>query len=126
MNTEQWILLLLLGGILGMLGQGIRVITGLKKLHNNSSREHLAFGDIFQFRTLLLSLIIGFIAGALTIIVMMPEGGAAAKVERQTILTLLAAGYAGTDFIEAFIKKYLPSESGHKPVDRVDTTPAIG
>jgi hypothetical protein len=127
MSTEQWILQLLLGGILGMLGQGIRVITGLKKVHDQASAENKPFGQLFDVGTLMISLLIGFTAGALAIIATTPDGSALTKVDRQMIVTLLAAGYAGTDFIEAFVKKYLPADGGAKPAaDRVDNTPAMG
>ncbi|MBI5750584.1 MAG: hypothetical protein HZA59_00380 [Hydrogenophilales bacterium] len=127
MSTEQWILQLLLGGLLGMLGQGIRVVTGLKKVHDQAAAESKSFGQLFELSTLLISLMIGFTAGALAIIATTPDSGAVTKVDRQMIVTLLAAGYAGTDFIEAFVKKYLPADGGAKPVaNDADNTPAMG
>jgi hypothetical protein len=136
MAIEQWILHVLLGGLLGVLGQGIRVVPGLKKVNDHALAEKKPFGDVFKVGELLISLFIGFTAGGLAIIATLPDGSAATTMDRQMILTLLAAGYAGTDFIEAFVKKNLPSDGGPKPAttaadakpvaERVDNTPAMG
>jgi hypothetical protein len=136
MTIQQWILQLLLGGLLGVVGQGIRVVPGLKKVNDHALAEKKPFGDVFSMGTLLISLLIGFTAGALAIIASVPDGSAATTMDRQMILTLLAAGYAGTDFIEAFVKKNLPGNGGATPAttagdakpvaDRVDNTPAMG
>lgn len=136
MTIEHWIMQLLLGGLLRVLGQGIRVVPGLKKVNDQALAEGKPFGDVFNMGTLLISLLIGFTAGALAIIASPPDAGAGATMDRLMILTLLAAGYAGTDFIEAFVKKNLSADGGPKsattagdakPVaDRIDNTPAMG
>jgi hypothetical protein len=136
MTIDQWILQLLLGGLLGVLGQGIRVVPGMKKMNDHALAEGKPFRDVFNVGTLLMSLLIGFTAGALAIIASQPDGSVGATMDRQMILTLLAAGYAGTDFIEAFVKKNLPADGGAKPTttagdakpaaDRVDNMPAMG
>lgn len=113
MNATEWIAQLALGGMLGMLGQGVRVIGGLKKVHDQASQQSKQFGDLFELSTLVISLLIGFIAGALAILALntAQDAVASATLDRKTITALLAAGYAGTDFIEAFMKKYLPDQS---------------
>jgi hypothetical protein len=58
--------------------------------------------------TLIISLLIGFIAGALAIIGIVDTSTPVAP-DKELVLTLLGAGYAGTDLIEGFIKKYLPA-----------------
>lgn len=136
MTIEQWLFQLLLGGLLGVLGQGIRIVPGMKKLNDHALAEGKPLHDVFHVGTLLISLLIGFTAGALAIIASPPDGSTGATMDRQTILTLLAAGYAGTDFIEAFVRKNLPADGGAKPdttagdakppADRVDNTPAMG
>lgn len=111
MTTEQWILQLLLGGILGMVGQGLRVVAGLKKMNDQGVRDNKTFSEMFQTSAMLSSLMIGFIAGAVAVIVSVDVAKAAAAsyaTDKTTIVTLITAGYAGTDFIEGFVKKYLP------------------
>jgi len=112
MTTEQWILNLLLGGILGMLGQGLRVVAGLKKMNDQGAREGRTFSSMFQTSAMLSSLMIGFIAGAVAIVVSIDVAAVADKIDKTTIVTLITAGYAGTDFIEGFIKKHLPGGGG--------------
>jgi hypothetical protein len=83
--------------MLGGAGQGIRVVVGLKKA-----------GDInekFDGSQLLVSLLIGAIAGTLAAI---PFLSKLDKLDYQTIIALLGAGYAGADFIEGFMSKALP------------------
>jgi hypothetical protein len=135
MGTTDWVLTLILGGILGMIGQGIRVIAGLKKVNDKASAEGKSFGVLFSTSTLSLSLLIGFIAGALAIIGMTgtAEAVAVAKapngISRDLIITIIGAGYAGTDFIEGFIKKSLPAIQPITPdsanTDEIDQ-PAVG
>jgi putative chitinase len=119
MPVTDWIAQLALGGLLGMLGQGVRVIGGLKKVHDQAAQQSKEFGDLFELSTLVISLLIGFIAGALAILALGSTQGLPdpANVDRKTIMALLAAGYAGTDFIEAFMKKYLPDQSNGKTAD---------
>ena len=107
MTALDWITGILLGGLLGILGQGIRIIVGLKKLNDEASAESVSFGSKFQAGRLGLSLLIGFIAGALAMIGFSDPPGMATPT-KELIITLLGAGYAGTDFIEGFIHKYLP------------------
>jgi hypothetical protein len=55
-------------------------------------------------KQLILSLIIGGIAGTLAATLFL-----GAEINRQLLLGLAAAGYSGTDFIEGLISKYIPS-----------------
>jgi len=116
MTAADWILTLVLGGILGMIGQGIRVVAGLKKVNDQASKEGRSFGEMFQGSALGISLLIGFIAGALAMIGI-SESLEAAKPSKEIIVTLLGAGYAGTDFIEGFIKKYMPASRRETPAE---------
>lgn len=111
MSALDWIHLLLLGGLLGALGQGVRAVAGLKKVHDRAARDGRPFAQLFEASTLLVSLLIGFIAGALAIMGM-TSGLERTTIGRDLAITLVAAGYAGTDFIEAFIKKHLPAARG--------------
>lgn len=103
MVAQDLILVILIGGILGMVGQGIRVIVGLKKLYDESLQKGVAFSENFNGSSLLFSLLIGFIAGVLGMIGL--ENFETMKIAKEHILTLIGIGYAGADFIEGFIKK---------------------
>jgi len=94
---------LLLGGILGMTGQGARVIVGLKKVYEEAGKKRTSFAEEFSPSTLIVSLIIGFVAGVLAFIGI--AGLDAELVDQQQMLATLGAGYAGTDFIEGFMKR---------------------
>lgn len=114
MSAQNYVMLILLGGLLGIVGQGVRVIVGLKKVNDQAAEESKAFQDVFNLRVLLVSMLIGFVTGAVAIISL---DAAEQSSERQLEATLhgyiapvLAAGYAGTDFIEGFVKKYLPAK----------------
>ncbi|HVM78048.1 MAG TPA: hypothetical protein VMU06_03470 [Stellaceae bacterium] len=110
LSASDWIIQLALGGLLGTLGQGIRAVAGLKKLHDQVQQQGKELSDEFEPRTLLVSLLIGFIAGALADLAMIgSDTTAATTFKREALLPLVAAGYAGTDFIEAFMSRYLPN-----------------
>ncbi len=110
MSNVDWILQILLGAMLGLIGQGIRVVSGLKKLHDSAEQQNRPFGDMFDLATLAVSLLIGAIAGALAIIGV--SGAGPTQLDRSTVIMLITSGYAGTDFIEAFMSRYLPGGGG--------------
>lgn len=104
MKAEQLIIVLLLGGLLGMCGQGIRVIAGLKKSHDKAALAGENFKDNFELKTLVVSLIIGFMAGILGALALWDKL-ASDNLQAETAMALLGAGYGGTDFIEAFMSR---------------------
>lgn len=102
---------LLLCGLLGMIGQGIRVIVGLKKLREESEVKATApqnaktvYDREFDVKQLFLSLFIGFVAGCLVSFTRDDK-----NMDNDVQLAIIAAGYAGTDFIEGVLKKILPN-----------------
>lgn len=114
---------LLLAGLMGLLGQGVRSVVGLKTMVDSAAANAVDASDLFRAARLVVSLIIGFLAGV----------GAAFAIgldklihietgDIQLLLGIAASGYAGTDFIEGFISKYLP---GNAPAP-ADTGPAGG
>jgi hypothetical protein len=103
--------LLVLGGVLGTLGQGIRVIVGLKKQSDESAAKGRALKDDFDGTQLGVSLFIGFVAGGLGIMTLSGFDTSAAMT-KETAFTVVGIGYAGADFIEGFISKYLPAAGG--------------
>ncbi len=94
---------IVLGAFLGAVGQGIRIVVGIKKQMEVATRTTQQLGDVFDAKKLILSFIIAFtvggIAGVLSVVASIDE-----KITRESLMTLIAVGYAGTDFIEGFMK----------------------
>jgi hypothetical protein len=110
MTLENLVMQILAGGLLGMLGQGARVVAGLKKSRDNAVANGATLADVFDGSALLCSLLIGFVAGALALLATAPAGPVTG-IDRHTIVAIIASGYAGTDFIEAFIHKAVPDSA---------------
>ncbi|MFC5473736.1 hypothetical protein [Paraherbaspirillum soli] len=102
----NWLFAILLSGLLGAVGQGIRVISGLKKLSDEAAITQKKFSDLFSAPRFGISMLIGFAAGAIGFLSLNVDP--AATLNHQQIVTLLGIGYAGADFIEAFMNKELP------------------
>lgn len=102
MDVFQVTTFIILGAILGSAGQCIRVVVGLKK-SNDKSVEGAKPKDWFDSKQLLIGILIGAVAGILGAISLCGE-----VIDKQLLITLIAIGYAGTDFIEGFMKKKIP------------------
>lgn len=103
-----------LGGVLGTLGQGVRVIIGLKKVREEAAAANKPMVEGFRSRQLGFSLMIGFLAGAIANILIgggtTGTGDVTASIVggfQQHMLGLMAAGYAGTDFVEGVFRQRL-------------------
>ena len=121
MQTQEVILQLLMGGLLGAVGQGLRIIVGMKKLNEDAKELGTKVGALLDTSRMVVSLLIGFCTGILTVVSMSDFdkvffSGADLK---QHLLSIIAAGYAGTDFIEGLMKKYLPNTNA--AVQKPDT-----
>jgi hypothetical protein len=97
-EVEVWILAIGLGAICGLIGQALRVLVGLHKVSNQEPKPE------FDPIRLVMSLLMGIVAGSLAAVatVLKPI------VSPEQVMALIAAGYAGADFIEGFVGKYLP------------------
>lgn len=73
MPVNQWIYLLLLGGFAGAIGQVARVIVGIKKLGQEASALDTTRSDLLDTSRLVISIVIGFTAGALAAILAPPD-----------------------------------------------------
>ncbi len=96
---------LLLGGLMGMVGQAIRAIAGLKKMNDSS--------DTFVASRLAVSLMIGFVAGVIAAVTV--GLGKLVQIDLsnlQVLFGIAGAGYAGTDFIEAFAPNIVGAAPG--------------
>jgi hypothetical protein len=101
-TVTEWLLLLLLGGLAGAIGQLARVIVGLKKVNDVAEAKDVSSAELIEPARLFTSIAIGFTAGALASMAIADE---ALRLTTQQVLGLAAAGYAGADFIEGFMKK---------------------
>jgi hypothetical protein len=106
MTPVDMLALILLGAILGMVGQGLRIAVGLKKVNEQAAASNKPLGEIFDIKKMILSLlcaaVIGSICGVLFAIDYIGK-----PIDKTTVLAIITAGYAGTDFIEGFISKNL-------------------
>jgi hypothetical protein len=96
--------LVALGILLGLVGQALRVVVGIKKEIGQASAVGKTLKDSFDLVRLAISLMIGGLAGSLGAISLLGT-----EVNRELLLTLVAIGYSGADFIEGFIRKNTPS-----------------
>ena len=95
MEPLQILSFLGIGALLGAAGQGARALVGIKK--NFKKKEKW-----FDLKRLIVSLIIGAVAGTLTSIFLIDE-----PINKTLLLSLVASGYAGTDVIESFVRKHI-------------------
>jgi hypothetical protein len=94
---------LAVSGLLGMVGQGARAVAGLKKMNDALASADPSAADAFEASRLTVSLIIGFIAGVAAALSLGIEK--LLKIDAsnvQILLGIAAAGYVGSDFVEAF------------------------
>jgi hypothetical protein len=119
MNAVDWLPVLTLGALLGAVGQVVRTIPGLKKLKDDPAAK-------FDPMQLMMSVIIGAAAGVVAMITLEVTSGK--TIATQDIITVIAAGYTGADFIEAFITKSMSTGGGlptqkAAPVSLVEAAP---
>lgn len=109
-SSDPWTILgyVLLGSVLGIIGQGIRVFVGLKKAQEQaeSTMKNLSWDQWFDTKQILTSMVIAFViggaAGAIGIFNYLTEFGPR-NLTLKDIELIILAGYAGTDLIEGFI-----------------------
>lgn len=102
----QILVTLLLGGLMGFLGQGSRAVVGLKTMTDDAQAQGVSARDLFHAARLFVSLIIGILVGiAAALIYLMSEP--TGIPDWHILLGFAAAGYTGTDFLKGFISKYL-------------------
>lgn len=115
-NPLNILILIILGAILGMVGQGIRVIIGLKKVNDKALQENKNPTDLIETKQLVLSLCIAFAIGAIAG-VLAAVNSMDMSFTKSMVVAFIGAGYAGTDFIEGFMRKNTNSiTTANKPV----------
>jgi hypothetical protein len=105
MQPTEMMTTLLLGGLMGLLGQGARTVVGLKGMSEDAKDLGVSPNDLFQAARILTSLMIGFLVGLAAALIFMGSSGN--NLDWHQLLAFAAAGYTGTDFLEGFISNYL-------------------
>lgn len=103
--------MLVIGALMGMLGQGIRAVAGLKSMSDDAKSLGLSPNDLFEAGRLITSFLIGALIGLASAVAyfLKNQGKIPADTDWATLLPMwAAAAYAGTDFLESFISQYLP------------------
>ena len=107
-DVSTLLMTVLLGGVLGLFGQGLRAVAGLRKGSSEAAQEEVTFAEWFDGKRFVVSLMIGFLVGVGAALALGPARLAFEPGNVPLLLGLVAAGYAGSDFIEAFIGKFTP------------------
>lgn len=128
-SSSDILVTLLLCGLMGMLGQGIRAAIGLKNALSAPPGAHPHRNE-FSPAYFATSLMIGFIAGALAGVLIGLDKLMHFNADNINVLAgIAAAGYAGVDFIEnAFFRIIpypdpalpLPKAARHRQIDIAD------
>jgi putative chitinase len=96
---------LMIGGLMGLVGQGARAAVGLKKMNDLASDQELGWSDVFVASRLIVSLVTGFLAGVAAAVAIGIDN-ISNGFTQDMLVKLAAAGYAGTDAIEAFTASF--------------------
>src|SRR5581483_10483592 len=110
-NSGSILVALLLCGLMGLLGQGVRAAVGLKsaqRLPSADADQSTAFSTAY----FTLSLMIGFVAGVLAGLAIGLKSVMEVDADNlKTLLGIAAAGYAGADFIENAMSIVIPASN---------------
>jgi hypothetical protein len=118
-ELAKYIELILLGGLLGIIGQLVHAGAGLIKISGPLSASGAGAFDAFSTVRFVVSLFIGFIAGTATAFLLI-DTTHQTVFSGTTKLCLAAAGYAGVDFIEGIAGHFSTQDPSHL------STPATG
>ncbi len=107
MDPASLLAILVIGALMGMLGQGARAVVGLKGMSDDAKAQGLSPNDLFEAARLITSLLIGALVGLVSSLTYIIDGGTAAQLTWHYLVAWAAAAYAGTDALEGFISQYL-------------------
>ncbi len=107
-NTiSDFFLVILLAAVLGMAGQVVRLMVGLKKATQNeppnANGTRKTTIELIDGKQLAMSLLIALVVGAIAGVLAAVNNLGIHEIDKSTIFVFLGAGYAGTDLIEGFI-----------------------
>lgn len=118
-----FLLNLLIGIVLGLLGQVARAAVGLKK-ESDAKAAGTSLGQVVDVSQITMSLLYGAAAGGLAALLMGDSKMALIGSDQSVWLALVGAGYSGSDFIEGVMTK--AKGHGQKLLDSVsDATSKI-
>ena len=106
MDAAQTLAFVALGALLGAAGQGVRAVVGIKKEIDDAKKEQKTVKDWFDARELVLSIILGAVAG---ILAALTQYDPKVEISKNLLFAFAAAGYSGADFIGGVMQKWLPS-----------------
>ena len=120
MTLEQWAALAAYGALFGLIGQALRTAMGLRKLHQEQATTPGGFDAAFSTKQIVISLLLGGLAGIMAAITLLGVPGNAdleayktgGAISASFITSIIAAGYAGGDFLEGIIKSHLKPSQG--------------
>lgn len=92
------------GAFLGIVGQGPRIVVGLKKL---KGEEGKAFSWFRLGLSIVISVIVGATAGIMYAVFFPDNPLEGNGISREVAAGIMTAGYAGTDFIEGLMPEEL-------------------
>jgi hypothetical protein len=105
-HAGELLVALSVGGLLGLAGQGVRAVAGLKKMSDDAQNKGVAPRDMFSPSWFFVSLAVGFIAGVIASLTLGISNLVSFDSNNtQLPLGIMAAGYTGTDFVEAFASR---------------------
>jgi predicted chitinase len=123
-TVESTLAALLLCGILGLVGQGIRAIVGLKNANALASTTP-SQQSVFSESYLLFSLMIGFIVGVIAGITLNLQNISTVDPSNwKLLLGIIGSGYVGADFIENTMSLFIPGPGVTAP-GGVVTAPVV-
>lgn len=110
MAGNELLQLVAIGIIAGAFGQGLRAIVGIKKASDEAAAGGVTLRtEGLDVSRLFFSLYIGAIAGGVGIFTITGfSGGAASNISLEMFFGVVGIGYAGTDFIEGFVRTQMP------------------
>ncbi len=125
-SVTDWFQLIAFAALIGAGGQGARSIVGIKKANDVASAQSgagLPVRDLIAASRLVISLLIGAIAGGIAAVMTIKPG---TQLTGEHIAGIAAAGYAGADFIEGFITRAMPAPGAPAGQEAVGTgVPAV-
>ena len=101
LSAVQALTTIALDGLLGTIGQGTRAVVGMKKI-NDIRDDVVSENDLYSASRLVVSLMIGFVAGVVATFSIGLSKLASFDGDINLLVGIAAAGYVGSDFIEAF------------------------
>lgn len=109
MIALDYLPLIAMGGILGLLGQSIRVLIGLRKTVQIAAAKESTLSKEIDFRRLLIGLFMGVVIGCLSLLLI--QQAPDEPLIGNNIVAIIAIGYAGTDATEGLFNIYPPPKT---------------